>query len=90
MRSNRLYLKDPEMSSIGAVESKQNVTIPFVYDSLDDTNFEPQFMRMRRPNTSTFYQGNIGNALINNPSVNIDLMDRTFSMEPKGCTLATW
>lgn len=73
MRSNRLYLKDPEMSSIGAVESKQNVTIPFVYDSLDDTNFEPQFMRMRRPNTSTFYQGNIGNALINNPSVNIDL-----------------
>jgi hypothetical protein len=67
------FLKEADIDSIGGVKGNNNITIPFVYDSLDDTNFEPQFVRIRKTNTSTFFQGNVGDELVNNPSINVSL-----------------
>lgn len=84
--SSSLYLKDPGVGAINFVSKTQQVTLPLITDSTDDSNFEPQFVRVRSDNVATFGLGmitnmygnlppiNIGEILSNNSFANIDLI----------------
>lgn len=69
--SSNLYLKDPGF--ITGVDAKQNVTLPLIYDSTDDSSFEPQFIRQRDNNTATFCPNNVAQSLGESAVINVDL-----------------
>lgn len=68
-----MYLKDPGMGSINAITSNQNVTLPLIFDSADDSSFEPQFVRIREANTATFCPNNIAQELGESAVINMEL-----------------
>lgn len=69
--SSSLYLKDPGVGTINFVSKTQQVTLPLITDSADDSNFEPQFVRVRSDNVATFALGMIGSQQSNMPPTNI-------------------